>query len=172
MIPTPRSLDRSPVSLRLYKVLGANYSDESIVEALNTLSELYAAPSASAKGKEVQHAHEDDFDGKELTGGGISDGLSFLESLPPGETAARARKNLRRDIENKLAEGSQKFLKAFGEVDQVCICSSLFLWLALFGTRRVDVASWFNSETGCTSEAHHRHASELRSSSSPAAVDE
>jgi len=38
-----------------------------------------------------------------------------------GESAARARKNLRRDMENKLAEGSRQFLKAFGEVDQVSI---------------------------------------------------
>ena len=116
------------------------------MEALNTLSELYAAPSAPAKGKEVQHANDDDFDGKVLTGGAISDSLGFLESLPPGETSARARKNLRRDIENKLAVGSQNFLKAFGEVDQVCICSSPFLWLALFGTRGVNIASRFDSE--------------------------
>lgn len=45
--------------------------------------------------------------------------LSRNLCTPPGDTAAKARKNLRRDIERKLAEGSQKFLKAFGEVNEV-----------------------------------------------------
>jgi hypothetical protein len=42
----------------------------------------------------------------------------------PGESAARARKNLRRDMENQLAEGSRKFLEALGEVDAVCFVTS------------------------------------------------
>lgn len=59
--------------------------------------------------------------GKRVNGNGVGGAgrLSFLEGPPPGETAAKARKNLRRDIERKLAEGSQKFLKAFGEVNEV-----------------------------------------------------
>ena len=61
IIPTPCSLNRCSISPRLCKVLGAKYNYKSTVEALNTLSKLYAAPSASAKGKKVQHAHEDDF---------------------------------------------------------------------------------------------------------------
>jgi ribosomal protein L21E len=36
--------------------------------------------------------------------------------------AFRARKHLRHDAERKLAEESRKFLRAFQEVDQVCLC--------------------------------------------------
>ena len=43
-----------------------------------------------------------------------------LEESVVGDIAARARKNLRRDVENKLAESSRQFLQAFGEVDKVC----------------------------------------------------
>lgn len=53
----------------------------------------------------------------ELYGTVIAEGV-------PGESAAKARKYLRRDMENKLAEGSRKFLEALGEVDSV---SRLFL---------------------------------------------
>ncbi|KAE9384073.1 hypothetical protein BT96DRAFT_950821 [Gymnopus androsaceus JB14] len=45
---------RNPVSLRLYKVLGTNYDDESSREGLQTLSELYASTSSTNfKGKEI-----------------------------------------------------------------------------------------------------------------------
>ncbi|KAJ7139696.1 oligomeric Golgi complex subunit 6 [Mycena epipterygia] len=95
---------RNPVSLRLYKVLGTNFDDEATREALQTLSELYATPGSAVKGKEAARNIEDD----ELD----------EEWAKPTGSAARARKNLRRDMERKLAEGSHQFLKAFGEVDQ------------------------------------------------------
>lgn len=46
-------------------------------------------------------------------------GSSF--ELVPGETASRARKNIRRDMGSQVVEGSRQFLKALGEVDQVRI---------------------------------------------------
>ncbi|KAJ7456593.1 oligomeric Golgi complex subunit 6 [Mycena latifolia] len=108
---------RNPVSLRLYKVLGTNFDDEATREALQTLSELYASSAATVKGKEPLRNVEDDELEEELIkpSGVAADGL--LTEAVPGESAARARKNLRRDMERKLAEGSHQFLRAFGEVD-------------------------------------------------------
>ncbi|KAJ7919033.1 oligomeric complex COG6-domain-containing protein [Mycena leptocephala] len=109
---------RNPVSLRLYKVLGTNFDDDPTREALQTLSELYATSASTVKGKEtLQNVEEDELE-EELVkpGGGVAEEL--LTEAIPGESAARARKNLRRDMEKKLAEGSHQFLKAFGEVDQ------------------------------------------------------
>lgn len=113
---------RNPVALRLYKVLGTNFDDEPTREALRTLSELYSAP-AAAKGKAVQRDAEewDDDEGDDDAlekGLAVADDALTLESIP-GEAAARARKSLRRDMENRLAAGSRQFLQAFGEVDQV-----------------------------------------------------
>ena len=85
---------RNIISPRLYKVLGTNFNDEATKEALRTLSDLYVLQTATS-------------------------GTSTFVELVPGESAARARKNLRRDMENKLAEGSRQFLRAFGEVDRV-----------------------------------------------------
>jgi hypothetical protein len=120
---TPSS--RNPISLRLYKVLGASFDDDGTKQALRTLSEFYApaATSTLPNGKTVDHDSEDsdrdaDIDEDEDISSRVSD--SLLPGGPiPGERAARARKNLRRDVENKLTEASHKFLKAFGEVDQV-----------------------------------------------------
>lgn len=83
------STSKNPISLRLYKVLSTNFDDHGTREALQTLSELYASDEKSA-------------------------GEAY-----PGEYAARTRRNLRRDMENKLAEGSKSFLKALEEVDKV-----------------------------------------------------
>ncbi|KAK0502969.1 oligomeric complex COG6 [Armillaria luteobubalina] len=91
---------RNPVSLRLYKVLGTNFDDEATREALRTLSDLYATPS-HGKGKAVQRGG-DELDGDD----------------EESRSAAHARRNLRKDMEQKLAEGSRHFLAAFGEVDQ------------------------------------------------------
>jgi hypothetical protein len=112
----------------LYKVLGTNFNDEASKAALRTLSDLYVSSvpnPASLTGKDVQRngdeMEDDDAEGE------LSWGMSpatthsssvFIESIP-GESATKARKHLRRDMENKLAEGSRQFLKAFGEVDQV-----------------------------------------------------
>ena len=120
-------LPRNPISLRLYKVLGTNFNDEGTKAALRTLSDLYVPTSASLKGKEVQRnvdeLEDDDFE-DDLSWGKSSvtahDSSVVTESIP-GESAARARKNLRRDMEDKLAKGSRQFLKAFEEVDQVRI---------------------------------------------------
>jgi len=129
---TPQT--RNPVSLRLYKVLSTNFDDEETREALSTLSDLYATPSSppplpttSTKGKlpEAQHAedrdeghapHDVDMAPTTVT----APAPAVLVEVVPGESAARARKNLRRDMENQLAEGSRKFLDALGEVDAVC----------------------------------------------------
>ncbi|KAF9476408.1 oligomeric complex COG6 [Pholiota conissans] len=93
---------RNPVSQRLSKVLGTNFDSEDTRQALRTLSELYATTS---KGKEVQAPTS-----------GPTQPMVLTETVP-GELAARARKNLRRDMELQLAEGSRKFLQALGEVD-------------------------------------------------------
>ncbi|KZP29030.1 oligomeric complex COG6 [Athelia psychrophila] len=125
---------RNPISLRLYKVLGTNFTDEATREALSTLSDLYVVPPRDEPLREAAADDwDDDQDGAEEdpaptntkafrapTGTGTGsrwDGVDVVESVP-GESAMRARKNLRRDMENKLAEGSQQFLHAFGAVDQ------------------------------------------------------
>ncbi|KAF7966770.1 hypothetical protein HWV62_37065 [Athelia sp. TMB] len=116
---------RNPISLRLYKVLGTNFTDEATKEALRTLSDLYVLPPpTTSKADETQH-DADDFDEDDAEEDGSMQSPFFVPTGPdsfaeavPGESAVRARKNLRRDMENKLAEGSQQFLKAFGEVDQ------------------------------------------------------
>ncbi|KAJ3516161.1 hypothetical protein NLJ89_g1297 [Agrocybe chaxingu] len=110
---------RNPVSQRVYKILSTNFDDEETRQALRTLSELYSTP--IPKGKEVPNVLAEDADedfGQEgaTTSADTSSTAALAESVP-GESAARARKNLRRDMENKLAEGSQKFLEALGEVD-------------------------------------------------------
>lgn len=135
---------QNPISLRLYKVLGAHFDDDATREALDTLAELYA-PSASSsgstsgglvnghgssKGKEVVLDAEADGDAEDEGEVGLGVGVKSngmvaasalaVEESVAGETAARARKNLRRDVENKLAESSRQFLQAFGEVDKVC----------------------------------------------------
>ncbi|KIJ16652.1 hypothetical protein PAXINDRAFT_175933 [Paxillus involutus ATCC 200175] len=114
---------RNPITLRLRKVLGTNFTDQATTEALQTLSDLYSVPSTSVsaqqhpRGSGLDNSEDDDWSdlGTELT---TSQERVGEHSDAPNETAARARKNLQRDLENKLAEGSQHFLKAFGEVDQ------------------------------------------------------
>ena len=127
------TLSQNPLSIRLYKVLAANFDDDATKEALNTLAELYAPspvhPSVKSKGKEVKRERleaEDyldddshDEDGVSSEKSAHSDIVSLHESVP-GEIAVNARKNLRRDVESKLADSSRKFLSAFAEVDKVC----------------------------------------------------
>ncbi|KAF8267909.1 oligomeric complex COG6-domain-containing protein [Lactarius quietus] len=111
---SPSPLARNPVSLRLYKVLGATFDDDATREALSTLSDLYSPsrPTLIAKEEDVSHDEADEADGEK-----IKDVPSFLRGALPGDTAAKARKHLRRDIESKLEEGSLRFLAAFGAVD-------------------------------------------------------
>ena len=126
------SLSQNPLTIRLYKVLAANFDDDSTKEALDTLSELYApAPSTTnfvkSKGKEVKREKveiedEDDADeeGDATSAKMTNPDADTLHETVPGEIAANARKNLRRDVESKLAESSRRFLTAFAEVDKVC----------------------------------------------------
>ena len=136
---TPQT--RNPVSLRLYKVLSTNFDDEETRQALNTLSDLYATPlppppTTSTKGKsselQPQTVTVDDRDEEQalhdadMASTPVTATSAVLVEVVPGESAARARKNLRRDMENQLAEGSRRFLEALGEVDAVC-CVSFFV---------------------------------------------
>jgi hypothetical protein len=109
--PSLSSSRNNPISLRIYKAIGTTFDDTGSREALELVSNFYA-PTHSIKGKEKAeevlingHGHEE-------------------EELPrrrtlKGQSAATARKYLKKDVERKLAEGSRKFLDAFGEVDQV-----------------------------------------------------
>lgn len=124
--PQPTALSsRNPVALRLYKILGTNFDDEGTRQALKTVSELYGPSSAahpisrkSVKPSADSGSDEDEEQDASATQNTIAD--TFLGSaIVPGDTAARARRHLRRDVENKLTEASHKFLKALGEVDQV-----------------------------------------------------
>ncbi|KAI0720424.1 oligomeric complex COG6 [Fomitopsis betulina] len=115
---------QNPIALRLYKVLGANFDDAATREALQTLSELYAPTSVlhpPSKVKDVTRdgddTHLDDIEDTEGQSRTAVNGVHVAEPLP-GDIAARARRNLRRDVENRLAESSRKFLKAFGDVDK------------------------------------------------------
>jgi len=118
---SPSPLARNPVSLRLYKVLGATFEDEATREALSTLSDLYA-PSGSPIVVETTKEDTTGLDGiDEVEVESVKDVPSFLRGAPPGDTAAKARKHLRRDIESKMEEGSLRFLTAFSAVDQVGI---------------------------------------------------
>ena len=104
---------KNPAALRLYKILSTSFDDIATREALRTLSELYAQNESSEEkppDPSQEDAHGDD--------SGIKKRPPFF-NIVSGELAARARKNLGRDMENKLAQGSQKFLKALGEVDEV-----------------------------------------------------
>ncbi|KAJ8590471.1 oligomeric complex COG6 [Rhizopogon salebrosus TDB-379] len=109
---------RNPITIRLRKILGTNFTDEATTEALQTLSELYGTQSpASTSDPKTQTT--DDSDSDEYWSDETANHLT-VEDHREGlnETASRARKNLRRDLENKLAQGSQQFLQAFSEVDQ------------------------------------------------------
>src|SRR5258705_6877767 len=105
------SQSRNPVAARLYKVLNTKFNDEETALALQTLSELYATP---PPGKELQSARslvEDVEEHIPLQDSSVSSTLpiTLVEDVP-GELAARARKNMRNDMEGKLTEGSRQFL--------------------------------------------------------------
>ena len=121
---TPSS--RNPVALRFYKILGTNFDDEGTRQALKTVSELYGPSLASLpiSQKPVKPNTDSDSDEEQVSNATQTTfSNTFLGSANvPGDTAVRARKHLRRDVENKLTDASHKFLKAFGEVDQVRCC--------------------------------------------------
>lgn len=139
MLPSPISRVNSsspqqpnPLSIRLYKVLAANFDDDATKDAVRTLAELYApttnAPKVKGKqrdlGAEYDGLDEEDEDEPGDTAAGSSRAgdktatPTFVEAVP-GEIAAKARRSLRRDVESKLAESSRRFLTAFAEVDKV-----------------------------------------------------
>ena len=142
--PPPQS--QNPLSIRLYKVLATNFDDETTKEALNTLAELYApTPSAnghtSLNGKGKAKALDDDLDEDEdseseeleeedlrvkMEKNGVLSSVVVPGELVPGEIAARARKNLKRDVQTRLADSSRMFLNAFAEVDKVSTCRVRF----------------------------------------------
>jgi hypothetical protein len=119
---------RNPVSLRLYKVLGANYDDEGTKDALRTLSDFYAPREVASETIKATQEDDDDWDESEDETTPARSSRVTSQAVGPstptaGEAASKARKNLRRDVDRRLAEGSRKFLDAFGEVDQVCVYS-------------------------------------------------
>jgi hypothetical protein len=95
--PTPAASRNNPISLRIYKAIGTSFDDRSSREALEIASSFY-----SAKGK--GRADDDDI-------------LPIRRTLK-GQSAATARRNLKRDVEARMAGGAQRFLTAFGDVDQ------------------------------------------------------
>jgi hypothetical protein len=50
--------------------------------------------------------------------------LNTTDGTGGNDSAVRARKNLKRDVEMKMARSSRLFLSAFREVDQVCLSDS------------------------------------------------
>jgi hypothetical protein len=153
---SPSPLARNPVSLRLYKVLGATFDDDATREALSTLSDLYSpsGPTPAAKQDDVSHDEVDDADREK-----IKDVPSFLRGALAGDTAAKARKHLRRDIESKLEEGSLRFLAAFGAVDQVRAITTQLIHCSSAGI-----------ETRCTTSAHNSDACAMRRGAGAVAV--
>ena len=72
--------------------------------------------------------HEDDvLDEDSEPAAKVVNGTAVPLEPVPGEMAAKARKNLRRDVEGKLAESSRRFLTAFAEVDKVCHNAFMFV---------------------------------------------
>lgn len=112
----------NPISLRLYKVLGANYDDSRTRDALETLSAYYASPPITTAWRHVDP-------GEPIASDQIIQNSKTPEghAYNSGDIAVRARRNLRRDTEARLAEGSEKFLKAFRGVDDACNPESVFL---------------------------------------------
>ena len=108
------SQSRNPVAARLYKVLNTKFNDEETGLALQTLSELYATPSPGKASQSARSFVEEHIPAQD------SPLITLVENVP-GESAARARKDMRKDMEKKLAEGSRQFLAALGEVDSVSI---------------------------------------------------
>ena len=118
--PVSAPQTRNPITIRLRKILGTNFTDEATSEALRTLSELYGTqspiPASCSKEPTTDDTDsDDDWDDENANAGPAAEDRREGSN----ETTSRARKNLHRDLENKLAQGSQQFLAAFSQVDQV-----------------------------------------------------
>lgn len=96
--PAPAASRNNPISLRIYKAIATNFDDRSSREALEIASSFY-----SSKGK-AKAAEKDEE-------------LPIRRTLR-GQAASNARRHLKRDVEARLADGAQRFLEAFGEVDK------------------------------------------------------
>lgn len=123
------STTRNPISLRLHKVLATNYDDPATREALQTLSDAYG------------HRNDPRQSGSDEAGTSEVSGASAAEKLIAGSgIAARARKNLRRDAEIKLAQSTQQFLRAFKEVDSVRLHPNVVIEPSLINScKKLDV---------------------------------
>ncbi|KAH7889181.1 oligomeric complex COG6 [Phlebopus sp. FC_14] len=128
-LPPVSASQRNPIAIRLRKILGMNFTDPATTEAFRTLSDLYSAqssvsPDTQKRSRERDVDRGDDYESDDSDWGEVdSERPSTQDDIDEhadvvNETAAHARKNLQRDLERKLAEGSIHFLKAFGEVDQ------------------------------------------------------
>lgn len=120
--PDSKISSRNPISVRLYKALASNFDDDATQEALQTLSDLYVTSSRPKEPTRLssEDAQYDDF-GSDATICPAPSLMPILVESVPGESAAKARRNLRRDMESKLTSASRQFMEAFGEVDQVCV---------------------------------------------------
>lgn len=117
------SSSRNPIALRIHKVLSTDFSNASTQQVLGTLSELYARPGTSDSPATKNPLDDPDDLFEEEDDNLPSTVVNFTARNPesvPGEVVALASKNLQRDVEGKLAQGSLQFLTAFGEVDKVC----------------------------------------------------
>lgn len=103
--PTPTtstsSQSKNPISLRLNRLPNTNFDDYATREGFVTVPELYGH--TDEEGNAASNAKADE----------VNDDSSLAEH------AANARRDLRRDMEKKLAESSGHFVQALGEVDQV-----------------------------------------------------
>ncbi|ODN77170.1 hypothetical protein L202_05695 [Cryptococcus amylolentus CBS 6039] len=108
--PAPLPSTRTnPISLRIYKAIGTSFDDADSREALQIASSIYAPQEPKGKSRAID-AEADEGQEEE-------DGLLKRRTLK-GQSAATARKYLKRDVESSLAAGSLKFLEAFEEVDK------------------------------------------------------
>lgn len=123
MGPSSLSSRNNPISLRIYKAIGTTFDDPESREALEIVSSFYApSTSNTTKGKGKAQEDQDIFgshDPSALTNGDGEEDIFSRRRTLKGQSAAMARRHLKRGVERKLADGSHKFLNAFGEVDKV-----------------------------------------------------
>ena len=131
-VPSPAipSSRNNPLTLRIYKTLGTTFDDPGSREALEIASSFYApTPSSSAvKIPTIQTNGLTSPQGRERALDSVTDdepeGMPKRRTLK-GQSASMARKHLKKDLEAQLANGSRRFLEAFGEVDKVGFLKSV-----------------------------------------------
>lgn len=122
--PVPSGARNNPIALRIYKAVGMNFDDRASREALEIASSFYSSRTDSPAGKGKERAGNGGGmeEGSEVDGevdADAADDIVPVRRTLRGQSAAVARKNLKRDVEARLAGGAQQFLDAFGEVDKV-----------------------------------------------------